>query len=195
MPVPETMTPAEQAAVVATFLDLPDFCRKTITIRNKLGMDVPLDHSPAQLKLNAAIQKQAKKGLPIRIRALKAGQVHMSMVCCTQIWPLVAFLLANRPRSTRMSTKQPATCTATSISSRRAISLLQDSRSSPRSRAGGSINLYWARLNASIEEGEGRRIRAEATQSRRLHLQSPAIVHLFAGIDRHSIGHTRSRDI
>jgi hypothetical protein len=93
MPVPPHLSPADQAAVLATYLDHPEFCRRTLTIRDKeKGQDVPLVLTPAQIKLTEAINKQRKRGLPVRVRVLKARQVHMSVGCASHIWKAVSFL-------------------------------------------------------------------------------------------------------
>lgn len=92
MPVPNQLTAADQAAVMATFLDHPEFCKRTLQIRNKSGMEVPLVLTPAQLKLHDAIQRQRSQSRPVRVRVLKARQVHMSVGCASEILRCVAFL-------------------------------------------------------------------------------------------------------
>jgi len=92
MPIPPELKPADQAAVMATFLDHPEFCRRTLAIRNKAGVEVPLVLTHSQLKLHDAIQKQRAQGRPVRVRVLKARQVHMSVGCASEILRCVAFL-------------------------------------------------------------------------------------------------------
>lgn len=93
MPIPPQLSPADQAAVMATFLDHPEFCKRTLTIRDKeRGQDVPLVLTPAQMKLTEAINKQRRRGLPVRVRVLKARQVHMSVGCASHVFKAVAFL-------------------------------------------------------------------------------------------------------
>lgn len=93
MPIPPNLSPADQAAILATYLDHPEFCRRTLSIRDKeRGIVVPLKLTPAQLKLTEAINKQRKLGVPVRVRILKARQVHMSVGCASHIYKAVAFL-------------------------------------------------------------------------------------------------------
>lgn len=93
MPIPPNLSPADQAAVLATYLDHPEFCRRTLSIRDKeRGLVVPLNLTPAQMKLTEAINKQRRQGRPVRVRVLKARQVHMSVGCASHVYKAVAFL-------------------------------------------------------------------------------------------------------
>jgi hypothetical protein len=93
MPIPTDLSPMEQAAVLAAYLDHAEFCRRSLTIRDKeRGVPVPLVLTPAQVKLTEAIERQRRKGVPVRVRILKARQVHMSVGCASHIWKAVAFL-------------------------------------------------------------------------------------------------------
>lgn len=83
---------AELARRIAGFADHAAFCREALTIEDKTGQVVPLILSPAQVKLDAAIQKQERAGKPVRGVVLKARQVHFSVGCATQVFKRVAFL-------------------------------------------------------------------------------------------------------
>lgn len=86
------MTPAELRRVLDGLLDHEDFCRESLTIRNKAGQTVPLVLSPAQSKLHRAIRAQEKRGVPVRVVALKARQVHMSVGAVSEFFKRVALM-------------------------------------------------------------------------------------------------------
>lgn len=79
------------AATVAQHEDHASFCRR-LTIRNKQGIEVPVVQTPAQAKLSAKIEHIRRRGKPVRLVALKARQVHMSVGCATHGFKLCAFL-------------------------------------------------------------------------------------------------------
>jgi hypothetical protein len=79
------------AATVAQHEDHAAFCRR-LTIRNKEGIEVPVIQTPAQTKLTAKIESIRRRGKPVRVVALKARQVHMSVACATHGFKLCAFL-------------------------------------------------------------------------------------------------------
>lgn len=54
------------------------FAEQCLSVRNKLGAEIPYQLAPSQLKLAAAIEQQQKLGKPIRIVILKARQVFFS---------------------------------------------------------------------------------------------------------------------
>jgi hypothetical protein len=66
--------------------------REHFSIRDKAGEEIPLVLTPAQTKLMAAVEKQRARGLPIRIGALKARQVHMSVGAAAAVARSVMFL-------------------------------------------------------------------------------------------------------
>lgn len=66
--------------------------RESCTIRNERGETVPLNFTPGQVKITAAIDKQFRAGVPIRVIIVKARQVRMSVGCVWHIWRRVAFL-------------------------------------------------------------------------------------------------------
>jgi hypothetical protein len=72
--------------------DHPEFCRNSLSIRDKRGVNVPLELTPAQLKLWAAVKRQMDQGRAVRIIVLKSRQVHMSVGTASIIWRRVAFL-------------------------------------------------------------------------------------------------------
>jgi len=76
---------------IAAFRDHPEFCRQSLTIRDKYGSTVPLVLTPAQRKLHRVIQEQEKRCQPVRIVCLKARQVHMSVGVASQMFRRLAF--------------------------------------------------------------------------------------------------------
>ena len=74
-----------------SYEDHAAFCRR-MTIRDKRGVAVPVELTPAQIKLHAACQKQRSVGHPVRLCVLKPRQVHMSVGVATEIFRRVAFL-------------------------------------------------------------------------------------------------------
>lgn len=88
----QSISEAEIERLVSAIQDHPSFCRGALTIRDKTGQTVPLVLTPAQRKIAAAVAQQEKQGKPVRIVALKARQVHMSVGVASLIFRRVAFL-------------------------------------------------------------------------------------------------------
>lgn len=82
---------SEAEQILTGYQDHATFCRESLMIRNKAGVSVPLELSPAQLKLNRAISWQMDRNLPVRLVALKARQVHMSVGACAEVFRRVPF--------------------------------------------------------------------------------------------------------
>ncbi|MCC6489856.1 MAG: hypothetical protein IT364_20370 [Candidatus Hydrogenedentes bacterium] len=78
--------------IVEGLRDHADFCRSSLSIRDKAGVTVPLELTAAQRKQQECIRRQESRGLPVRQVVLKARQVHMSVGSCAQILKRVAFL-------------------------------------------------------------------------------------------------------
>jgi hypothetical protein len=72
-------------------LDHRRWCHDTLTIRNKRGMTVPLELTPAQAKLTDLIANIERQNRPVRIVALKARQVHMSVGVASHLFKRVPF--------------------------------------------------------------------------------------------------------
>jgi hypothetical protein len=88
-----TLPPAQDAAAILRgFGDHELFCEKSLTIRNKEGIEVPLRLTPAQRKLRAYIKRQEDTDVPVRIIVLKARQVHCSVAAAAEVWRRCAFL-------------------------------------------------------------------------------------------------------
>lgn len=73
------------------FLDSLKFCQQ-VKIRDKWGVQQPLQPFPGQIKLANAIDRQAQRGLPIRICFLKARQVMASTWASFEVFKRSAFL-------------------------------------------------------------------------------------------------------
>src|SRR5215472_9130409 len=70
------MTPEELALVYSKFRDHAAFCRSSLVVETEQKTLVPLELSPGQIRLEEAIQKQRKRGLPVRIIFLKSRRIH-----------------------------------------------------------------------------------------------------------------------
>jgi hypothetical protein len=88
----DTLTRGEQEKILQAFADHPRFCNESLQIRNKSGSIVPLELSPLQVKLDAAVEKQRAAGKPVRIVILKGRQQYASVGVCSEIWKQIAFL-------------------------------------------------------------------------------------------------------
>lgn len=75
----------------AGFNDHVRFCRESLSIRNLLGVKVPLELWPAQLKLRDAIAKQRAKKKPVRICYLKARRVSVSVAAAAELFHEIPF--------------------------------------------------------------------------------------------------------
>jgi hypothetical protein len=80
----------------AAFLDHKAFAEQCLTVRAKKGELVPFVMQPAQIKLNAAIQKCKEQGKPARIIFLKARQVMVSTATAAQFIHRVPFKAGRR---------------------------------------------------------------------------------------------------
>src|SRR5258708_33600547 len=85
------LNPNSAGQILAGFHGHEEFCRESLSIRNKAGVSVPLILTPAQQKLNLAIKRQIERQVPVRIVVLKARQVHMSVGVASQGFRRVAF--------------------------------------------------------------------------------------------------------
>jgi hypothetical protein len=80
-------------ALLRRFADHERWAEESLRIRNQQGMPVPFRTFPGPHKLNAAIEKQRRKGKPIRIISVKARRVFMSAGIATHgfkhcsFWP------------------------------------------------------------------------------------------------------------
>ncbi len=85
-----------RAILTAAFLHHPTFCRSSLMIRNKAGIPVPLELTPAQVKLTELIERLEVQGKPVRICALKARQVHMSVGAASEFFHRIPFRSGRR---------------------------------------------------------------------------------------------------
>ncbi|HUW10022.1 MAG TPA: hypothetical protein VM537_09850, partial [Anaerolineae bacterium] len=86
----------EITALVENFIDHERWCKEHLTIRDKAGMEVPLQLSPSQLKIHALAQRQEARGIPFRAVVLKARQIHMSVGVASLIFRKIAFMEGQR---------------------------------------------------------------------------------------------------
>ena len=86
------LTAPESALLISRFADHELFARESLRIRHKNGAMIPMILQPAQVKLNKAIRKQRRAGLPVRICYLKAGQVMVSAGTAAQNFHAVPFM-------------------------------------------------------------------------------------------------------
>lgn len=96
--LPRPFAPSDErlAVLAAAFLDHPTFCRHSLSIRDKRGIRVPLALTPAQIKLDELIHGLEAQGKPVRIVALKARQVHMSVGCAAEFFHRIPFRTGRR---------------------------------------------------------------------------------------------------
>lgn len=74
------------------FQDHATFARECLTIPDKRGHVVPLVLGPAQVKLNAIVQRSKERGKPVRIIVPKARQVWISVGVAAQFFHGTPFL-------------------------------------------------------------------------------------------------------
>jgi hypothetical protein len=79
-------------SVLSAFGDHPKLCENALTIRNKSGQTVPLILTGPQRRMVETVRQRRRIGRPVRIVALKARQIHMSVAVASIIWREIAFL-------------------------------------------------------------------------------------------------------
>lgn len=72
--------------------DFRAFCRESLTVQTKQGELIAGDWGPAEVKLNAALDKQREQGRPGRVVVLKARQVYLSTGSAKRIFRETAFV-------------------------------------------------------------------------------------------------------
>lgn len=77
-PAPTERQRRELESLIRHYADHERWCEDSLTIRNQQGIPVPFKTFPGPHKLNAAIEKQRRKGKPVRIISVKARRVYMS---------------------------------------------------------------------------------------------------------------------
>jgi hypothetical protein len=78
------------------FSDHAVFCRESLSIRDLGGSRVPLELSPGQVKLNAAIERQRRAGKPVRLAILKARRTYFTVGSCAEMFHQVPFFAGRR---------------------------------------------------------------------------------------------------
>lgn len=85
--------PFEQAVTAKRlYHDHAEFCRRGLKIRNKSGVSVPLELTPAQVRLTSVIDEEFERNRPVRVCVLKPRQVHMSVGVASNIFRRYCFL-------------------------------------------------------------------------------------------------------
>lgn len=85
------LTETQRAELVHDFGDHPQFCRECLSIRNRIGAQVPLELETGQLKLNQAIERHRNKRRPVRLVVLKTRRSYFTAGACAEIFHEVAF--------------------------------------------------------------------------------------------------------
>jgi len=84
-------TPEEAALVKRYFGDHRDFCRTSLTVETEAKELVPMELSPGQLRLQAAIKRQRAKGVPVRLIFLKSRRIQATTGTAAQFFQATAF--------------------------------------------------------------------------------------------------------
>jgi len=87
----KALVPQDVDRFIEAFWDHPAWSRECLTIPDKHGRVVPFDLMPGQVKLDAAIEEQRRRGRPVRIVFLKARQVTLSAGCAAEFFHRVPF--------------------------------------------------------------------------------------------------------
>lgn len=90
------LTRTQWDELVADFGDHPQFCRESLSIRDRIGSTVPLELSTGQLALHDAIESQRSKGKPVRVVALKTRRSYFTAGACAEIFHDTAFFPGRR---------------------------------------------------------------------------------------------------
>jgi hypothetical protein len=72
----ESLSRADVDLVYREFRKHDSFCRSSLMVETEAKTIIPMELSPGQIKLNAAIKRQRAKGVPVRLIYLKARRIH-----------------------------------------------------------------------------------------------------------------------
>ena len=104
----EDRSPADLDLIYRAFTNHADFCRSSLIVETESKALVPLELSPGQLRLEDAIQRQRKRGLPVRIIYLKSRRIHATTGTAARFFHDTAFragvhtaVIAHDDRSTQ----------------------------------------------------------------------------------------------
>lgn len=87
-----SLSPQQIQTFLDEFYDYERWYPAHFRIANKIGDEVPLALTPAQIKLFQAAEAQRARGVPVRVGVLKARQVHMSVGTAAYMARQVMFL-------------------------------------------------------------------------------------------------------
>jgi hypothetical protein len=90
------LTSSQREDLISAFDDHSVFCREALQIRNTTGSSVPMELSPGQVKLDAAIKKQQARRQPVRLVVLKTRRSQFTAGACSEIFHEVAFFAGRR---------------------------------------------------------------------------------------------------
>lgn len=92
----KTPQDAYEIEALQDFKDHATFCRESLEIRDKSGLQIPMELGPAQIRLAATIAKLRKESRPIRLIFLKARQVWVSTGFAAQCFHRIPFTAGQR---------------------------------------------------------------------------------------------------
>ena len=72
----DTMSRQDLDLVYREFRDHASFCRSSLMVETESKLIVPMELSPGQLRLQAAIRRQRAKGVPVRLIFLKSRRIQ-----------------------------------------------------------------------------------------------------------------------
>lgn len=83
---PADLQEAQRQAFLVDYQDLEKFAPESLSIRNQAGNKVAMVLSPGQIKLNKAIEKQRRAGLPVRLVILKTRRSYFTSGVCARMF-------------------------------------------------------------------------------------------------------------
>lgn len=89
---PEELTPPQLADFIDAFTDHETFCRESLSIRNTDGISVPFSTWPSGRKMNAALEKQIRRGKPVRLVVLKTRRSGFTVSVTAEFFHRIPFL-------------------------------------------------------------------------------------------------------
>ena len=93
---PEDLSPEQRRDLVVGFENHETFCAECLRLPDRTGSRVPLAFWPSQRKLEASIQRQIRRGQPVRQLVLKTRRSGFTVGSCSQIFRRVPFFPGRR---------------------------------------------------------------------------------------------------
>jgi hypothetical protein len=85
------VTQGEQDLLYREFSDHRTFCRESLAVETEDKRIVPMELSPGQLRLRAAIEKQRERQRPVRVIYLKARRIQATTATAAEFFHATAF--------------------------------------------------------------------------------------------------------